>query len=537
MRVALYARVSTARQAENELSIPDQLNQLRAWCQAHGHIAVDEFVEMGASATSDNRPAFQEMIAAGMAKPPAFEAVIVHSLSRFFRDSIEFGLYERKLEKNGVKIISITQPMADDTSGQLVRRIVSMFDEHQSKENAKHTSRAMKENARQGYFNGAKPPYGYVALATEQQASRGRKKKRLQIDVAEAAIVTLIYELYLHGIEGRKLGCKDIAKHLNTKGILTRGRTWSMQAIHKILSDTLYRGEHTFNVKNSRTKQKRPREEWVTASIPAIIDAATFERARAAREARTPAKISPSILKSPNLLTGLLRCGICGCGLTVATGKSGQYKYYKCTNRKNKGNASCSSKNYPMKALDAAVLHTLAQQVLTDTHIQKIIAELRSRAASTKDSQQKRVNALMKQLKQMETRRNNLLNAIELGMIDHDLIQNRGQQIKASIESLHIELAGANRTASLPLDYLKPSKIESVGKLIRQKFTSGDLSLAKGYLNLLVEEIRVEHDTIAAKGSNIALAETLTKLSQGKQVPTIICEWRARQESNLQPLA
>lgn len=150
MHVALYARVSTTKQAENDLSIPDQLRQLNAWCKANGHLVVKEFIEPGASATDDKRPVFQQMINDAMQKPPSFEAIIIHTLSRFFRDGIEFGVYERKLIKNKVKVISVTQPTSDDAGGEMMRRIINLFDEHQSKENAKHTSRAMKENARQG---------------------------------------------------------------------------------------------------------------------------------------------------------------------------------------------------------------------------------------------------------------------------------------------------------------------------------------------------------------------------------------------------
>ena len=57
----------------------------------------------------------------------------------------------RKLAKNKVKVISITQPTSDDAGGEMMRRIICMFDEHQSKEISKHVSRSMKENARQGY--------------------------------------------------------------------------------------------------------------------------------------------------------------------------------------------------------------------------------------------------------------------------------------------------------------------------------------------------------------------------------------------------
>ena len=51
MIVALYARVSTSKQAEKDLSIPDQVSQMRAWCRAApgdpardpgGRLGVDE---------------------------------------------------------------------------------------------------------------------------------------------------------------------------------------------------------------------------------------------------------------------------------------------------------------------------------------------------------------------------------------------------------------------------------------------------------------------------------------------------------------
>lgn len=89
LRAALYLRVSTARQAEHDVSIPDQRKQGEAYCQARGYDLVETYVEPGASATNDRRPEFQRMMEAGTAKPAAFDVVIVHSFSRFFRDHFE----------------------------------------------------------------------------------------------------------------------------------------------------------------------------------------------------------------------------------------------------------------------------------------------------------------------------------------------------------------------------------------------------------------------------------------------------------------
>jgi len=70
---------------------------------------VETFIEAGASAPNDRPPEFQRMIEAGTSKPAPFDVVVVHSFSRFFRDHFEFEFNVRKLARNGVKLVSITQ--------------------------------------------------------------------------------------------------------------------------------------------------------------------------------------------------------------------------------------------------------------------------------------------------------------------------------------------------------------------------------------------------------------------------------------------
>jgi hypothetical protein len=128
LRAALYLRVSTARQAEHDVSIPDQRKQGEAYCLSRGLELVDTFVEAGASATNDRRPEFQRMIEAGTSKPAPFDVVVVHSFSGFFRDHFELEFYVRKLAKNGVKLLSITQEMGDDPMHVMMRQIMALYD-------------------------------------------------------------------------------------------------------------------------------------------------------------------------------------------------------------------------------------------------------------------------------------------------------------------------------------------------------------------------------------------------------------------------
>ena len=64
----------------------------------------------------------------------------------------------------------------------------------------------MRENARQGFFNGSNAPFGYRAAETEALGNRGRRKRKLAVDEAEAALVRRIFDLYLDGFDGRRSG-------------------------------------------------------------------------------------------------------------------------------------------------------------------------------------------------------------------------------------------------------------------------------------------------------------------------------------------
>src|SRR3546814_6669097 len=117
----------------------------------------------------------------------------------------------------------------------MMRQIMALFDEYQSKENAKHVMRALKENARQGFWNGSLPPIGYRTVAAEQ---RGAKvKKKMEIDPLHADTVRLIYRLALEG-DGTtgQMGVKKIVSYLNSRRIFTRdcGR-WGIGKVHRIL--------------------------------------------------------------------------------------------------------------------------------------------------------------------------------------------------------------------------------------------------------------------------------------------------------------
>lgn len=529
MDVVIYARVSTGKQVENDLSIPNQLRQLREWCKAHRHRLVSEYVEAGATATDDRRPVFQQMIGDASLSPPPFEAIVVHSLSRFFRDALEFGLYERKLKRSGVKVISITQQTGDDPSGEMARKLFSLFDEYQSKENAKHTLRAMKENARQGYWNGSRAPFGYRVVDVGVAGSRGRQKRRLEVDPANAEVVRKIFDLYLHGLDGRSMGMKALASYLNDQGLTIRGRPWRMQKIEDVLSDPVYMGAFYFNRHEWRTAKIKPPSEWIKVDVPAIIDEKTFNRVAAVRHGRQPVKIPGQQLASPALLIGLIKCGHCGAHMTQATGKSGRYRYYKCTTRMSIGVHRCTARNLSRESTEQAVLKALADKVFTRSRVEIMLRELRKRQRSAHTAENERFQQLTRELKEVDAGIARLYEAVEKGLLPLDTtLQEHSQKLQARRQDVLAASTALRDKWEVPLNKLAPAHIQKFTRVLRARLLDTGSGFGKAYLNLLVDEIRLDGDKLHIQGSYGALARAVSLAKEGKlnTVPSFVPKWR-----------
>ena len=117
----IYIRVSTSQQAENGLSLENQLNRLREYCKYHGFQNIIEISDEGISGKSTNRPGFQKMIE--LAKKHQIDNVIVYSLSRFARNTIDTIKTMNLFNKCDVSFHSITESL--DTSTAIGRFFIS----------------------------------------------------------------------------------------------------------------------------------------------------------------------------------------------------------------------------------------------------------------------------------------------------------------------------------------------------------------------------------------------------------------------------
>jgi site-specific DNA recombinase len=540
-RAALYLRVSTARQAEHDVSIPDQKRQGEAYCVSRGLELVETFVEAGASATNDRRPEFQRMIEDGTSKPPPFDVVVVHSFSRFFRDHFELEFYIRKLAKNGVRLLSITQEMGDDPMHVMMRQIMALFDEYQSKETAKHVLRAMRENARQGFWNGSLPPIGYRVVAAEQ---RGAKiKKKLEIDPLHADTVRLMFRLSLYG-DGTSgaMGVKAIATHLNRERILTRdGGLWGVGAVHQILTRSTYTGRHEFN-RRGKGRQLNPISEIVEVDVPPIIDQATFDTVQARMRARSPKVTHPQVVGGPTLLTGLIHCAKCGGAMTIRTGKSGRYRYYTCSTKARQGPTACEGMTVPMEKLDDLVANHLEKRLLNPARLEEILSTVLDRRQERSERKQAHIAELNKRATETDLRLKRLYDAIESGVADLDDADLKGRiaSLKATRDQARVDADRA--TASLDTSSRKsitPQMLSKFARTARERMRMEGGGYRRDHFRALAQRVEVDTGEVRIMGSKSNLLQTLaagagtgTKLGA---VPSFVPKWCARRDSNPWP--
>ncbi len=538
LRAALYLRVSTARQAEHDVSIPDQKRQGEAYCLARGYQLVETFVEPGASATNDRRPEFQRMIEAGTSKPAPFDVVIVHSFSRFFRDHFELEFYIRKLAKNGIKLVSITQEIGDDPMHVMMRQMMALFDEYQSKENGKHTLRAMKENARQGFWNGARPPIGYRIVAAEQ---RGAKvKKRLEIDPLHADTVRLIYRLALEG-DGTSgpMGVKAITTYLNVRRIFTRdGGRWGIGQLHRVLTRTTYIGQHEFNRRGAATGPK-PAAELITAEVPPLIDQATFDAVQTHLHARNP-KVTPArVVSGPTLLTGICFCANCGGAMTLRTGKGGRYRYYTCSIKARQGETGCKGRSIPMEKLDNLVANHIEERLLQPERLEEVLASVLDRRQDRTERRRAQLVELNQRAAETDLRLKRLYDAIESGVADlaDPALKDRIVGLKAIRDQARTDAERAQATLeSSGNQSITPDMVRKFASTARERIRIAGGGYRRDHLRALAQRVEVAEHEVRIMGSKGDLLRTLAAASGAKSaspgVRSSVLKWRPVGDSN-----
>jgi DNA invertase Pin-like site-specific DNA recombinase len=317
-----------------------------------------------------------------------FDTVIVWKIDRFSRDKYDSVFYKNALKKNGVRVISATEPIDDSPEGQLMESIFEGFSAYYIKDLAMKVNRGMTENALKCKFNGGSPTYGYVI----------DENKHFQPDPVKALVVADIFRRYSGGES-----IKSILAELNAQGLQTgHGKPPTYSFIVNLIKNRRYLGEYRF------------KDTVIENAFTPLVDPDIFEKCqrRLVENQRRPASFKP--VENKYLLTGKSFCGFCGTTMCGESGKSKTgaiHRYYQCRAAKTK--RTCDKKRISKDFLETAVTD-ISMQLFDNAPLLNSVIDNCYELQNRKNAN---LPALEYQFEQVNKEIDNVMTAIKQGII------------------------------------------------------------------------------------------------------------------------
>lgn len=383
-----YIRYSDHKQ-DDGFSVEYQKTEIDDYCARNGIDLMHVHIDQAQTATKvAGREEFFNLISA--VKDGAVDVIVVYKLNRLFRNSYESQKYRKLFRKHGVKLMSVTQYIDEDSaSGRLTTNILSDVDQYSSENTADHVKAAMREMARQGYFTGGTVPYGY----TLEIIKNGEKiRKKYVEDPEEAQIVRDIFEFY-----GDGHSLRHVQEYLKEKGIKTRrGKDFGITTLARMLGNDFYIGTLRYTTQGYD-------DIVIENAVPAIVPPHLWHNVAERKEQQKP--VRPRKHKELYALTGKIDCALCGehfFGVksgSVHRGIKYEYKYYICAGRNIYRNCDC--RKIRKDKLEDLILSEIKSKILNEHDMERIAREVVSMykdSPSDIDAEIKRLTKLKREL-------------------------------------------------------------------------------------------------------------------------------------------
>ena len=375
VKVYTYTRVSTAMQTDG-YSLDAQKARLKAFADYNNYEIVETYEDAGKSGKSiEGRMEFNRMMEDIKSGKDGVSFVLVFKLSRFGRNAADVLSTLQVMQDFGVNLICVEDGIdSSKDAGKLMISVLSAVAEIERENIRIQTMEGRIQKAREGKWNGGFAPYGYQLVGG-----------RLEINEEEAPAIRVIFDQYVH----TDIGSNGIAKYLENHGIRKVQRQngknplFDAHLVRLILKNPVYCGKiaygrrKTEKVHGTRNEYHLVEQDnyilvdglhkaivsedvWQTAQVKLAAQAKKYEHINKAKDTRT------------HLLSGIVRCPVCGAGMygnkSIKRKKDGtKYKdfyYYGCKHRTMIRGHKCDyRKQIREELLDDAVAEVIVKLV------------------------------------------------------------------------------------------------------------------------------------------------------------------------------
>ena len=486
LKAVAYARFSSDRQRVE--SIDAQLRAIHKFAEDKGIPIVDEYIDKAQSARSDDRIAFQQMIED--IDKGKFNVIIVHKSDRFARNKVDASAYRALFRQKKIVLMSVTEPMLTDSPASvLFESIIDGVNEYYSMNLALEVEKGKRENALKGMSTGGRPPLGY---------DLDTKTKMLVINECEAQAVRLIFDMRADGY------CYGaIRDALNSKGFKTKeGNSFGKNSLYSILRNEKYTGVYVYNLRssknadgtfNSHSYKEESEIIRTEGAVPQIITPELFNTVQELMDERRQTQGKDTI-KYQYLLTGKVRCGICGSTFSARTRKPrkghGGSSAYIC--QKKNHSVKCSNSEIKCQAIEAFVLETLADFIFDEEKIPLILSRYQEYLEEKDSGKAESLKRMKKELSSLDRQIENIVSVIANTGSDALLSKLKSlESAKATLEYKYNELNEVKDKYTIEEQILKDSFYRA-----KTLFRDGKLKFTKTIISRYLKEVMVYPDRL-----------------------------------------
>jgi len=483
-KVYVYARYSSEMQ--NYLSIEAQVRAVKEFCKGKYQI-VKTYIDEAKSATTADRPQFQQMINDCENNKGKIYAVVVHKLDRFSRNSMDALYYKAFLEKHNIKLISVTEPLEDTPESTMFANILFALNQFYSENLGREVQKGKKEVAYKGLHTGGLPPYGYDV----------DENRKYIINESESSAVRRIYEMYV-----ADYSYQQIADYLNKNGYKTKkGNKFNKNSFSSILQNgERYTGVYIYNqsaakYSNGQRNSHHYKDDKdiirIPDGMPQIISHDLYMKSQ---EKLIANRLNAGAFHSKRyyMLNGLIKCGTCGRAFSGNTSKSGGSKTEYATYRCGGSSDDCDNKAINVHYLDDFVLTKLIDMIFAKRNCKGILDSINRKMKREVERNSKQIVRLKNKIVQVDASINKLIEALtktENSSAITDRIAELEKE-KATLENKVTELENFETMLFCNDD------IEVVKRKFKSFLLKKDLLMCRKFIRSYVEKIVIYHDEI-----------------------------------------
>jgi site-specific DNA recombinase len=506
MRAAVYARVSTTRQAQAQ-TIEQQLDRLRAAAAERGWELDDQHVyrDDGYSGAGLGRPGLDRL--RDHAALTELDVVVVAAPDRLARNYVHQVLLIEELAGHGCRVEFLDRPMSEDPHDQLLLQIRGAVAEYERTLITERMRRGRQARLRAGtLLPWTRAPFGY-----RLDPDRPRDAAAVRIEPGEAVLVAQLFDWYLEP----QATLYRLTARLADLGVATpTGQLrWTVASVRGILRNPAYAGRALTNRTRvvparrrrsallpagpGETNAPRPPEDWIEVPVPPVVSEETFSQVQAKLD--TNQQGAARNTRHEYLLRALVSCGACRLACTGRQLRAG-YRYYLCRGRTDPVRAAqgrrCTARYIPASQLDELVWADLCELLTDPAQVAPALARARGGAWLPQELQARQAT-IRQALGQLDRQQQRLLDAYLAEVIALAELQRKREELDRRCATLTAQQRQLDAAAGQRLELQAVADgIEGFCQTVRAGLATATFEQRRQLVELLIDRVIVTGDQV-----------------------------------------